>query len=84
MFDVKSKKAKKTNSSARFLEESTARQSAFGFIWPLIEEFYFEFSTLFFWFDLLLEARAEILDKISLVFWESWRQQKDFLKLNDL
>ena len=33
-----------------------------------------------FWFDLFLEARAEILEKISLVFWH----QKDILKLTDL
>jgi hypothetical protein len=32
---VKSKKAIKTNSLIRFLGESTARQSAFGFIGPL-------------------------------------------------
>ena len=29
------KKQKNPNSFLRFLEESTARQSAFGFIWPL-------------------------------------------------
>ena len=39
---------------------------------------------LFFWFDLFLEARAEILEKISLVFWKIWRHQKDILKLTDL
>ena len=39
---------------------------------------------LFFWFDLFLEARAEILEKISLVFWEIWRNQKDILKLTDI
>ena len=32
----------------------------------------------------LLEARAEILEKILLVFWEIWRHQKDILKLTDL
>ena len=32
LFAVKSKKANKSNSSVRFLGESTARQSAFGFI----------------------------------------------------
>ena len=35
MFAVKSKKANKTNSFVRVLGESTAHQSAFGFIWPL-------------------------------------------------
>ena len=39
---------------------------------------------LFFWFDLFLEAWAEILEKISLVFWEIWRHRKEFLKLADL
>ena len=39
---------------------------------------------LFFWFDLFLEARAEILEKNSVVFWEIWRHQKDILKLTDL
>ena len=29
--------------------------------------------TLFFWFDLFLEARAEILKKISLDFWSKQR-----------
>jgi hypothetical protein len=32
LFAVKSKKANKTNSFVRFLGESTARKSAFGFI----------------------------------------------------
>ena len=31
-----------------------------------------------------LEARAEFLEKISWVFWEIWRHQKDILKLTDL
>ena len=35
LFAVKSKKANKTNSFVHFLGESTARKSAFGFIWPL-------------------------------------------------
>ena len=39
---------------------------------------------LFFWFDLFLEARAEILEKIWLVFWKIWRHQKNILKLTDL
>ena len=37
-----------------------------------------------FWFDLFLEARAEILTKFSLVFWSILRQQKDISKLTDL
>ena len=36
----------------------------------------------FFWFE-LLEPRAEILEKISLVFWEILRRQKDIWKLGD-
>ena len=40
--------------------------------------------SLFFWFDLFLEARAEILKKISLVFWSKPWHQKDILKLTDL
>ena len=39
---------------------------------------------LFFWFDLFLEARAQILKKISLVFWSKQWHQKDILKLSDL
>ena len=35
LFAMKSKKANKTNLFVHFLGESTARQSAFGFIWPL-------------------------------------------------
>ena len=37
-----------------------------------------------FWFDLFLEARAEILEKNSLVFWKKIWHQKDILKLTDL
>ena len=37
-----------------------------------------------FWFDLFLEASAEILEKITLGFWDIWRHQKDILKLADL
>ena len=51
---------------------------------PLIGGFYFDSITQLFWFDLFLEARAEIMEKKSLVFWEIWRHQKDFLKLTDL
>ena len=40
--------------------------------------------TVRFWFDLFLEARAEILTKISLVFWSISRHQKDIAKLTDL
>ena len=43
----------------------------------LIGGFYFDSRTLLFWFDLFLEARSEILEKISLIFWEIWRHQKD-------
>ena len=50
----------------------------------LIEGFYFDSLTLLFWFDLFLEARAEILEKITLVFWEIWRHQTDILKLTDI
>ena len=44
--------------------------------------FWLSYTT--FWFDLFLEARVEILEKIPLVFWEIWRHQKDSLKLIDL
>ena len=39
---------------------------------------------LFFWFNIFLEGRAEILEKISLVFWSKRWHQKDILKLTDL
>ena len=39
---------------------------------------------LLFWFDLFLEASAEILTKIVLLFWSIWRHQKDISKLTDL
>ena len=39
---------------------------------------------LFFWFNLFLEARAEMLEKKFLFFWEIWRRQKDISKLTDL
>ena len=35
-------------------------------------------------FRVFLEARPEILTKISLVFWSIWRHQKDISKLTDL
>ena len=38
----------------------------------------------FFLFELFLEAKAEILENFSLVFWEIWRQQKDILQLTNL
>ena len=36
--------------------------------------------TLIFWFDLFLEARADILTKILLFLWSIWRQQKGHFK----
>jgi hypothetical protein len=45
---------------------------------PLIGWFYFDSLPLLFWFNLFLEARAEILTKISLVFWSIWRCQRTF------
>jgi hypothetical protein len=39
---------------------------------------------LFFWFDLFLEVRVEILEKKLLVFWSKQYHQKDILKLTDL
>jgi hypothetical protein len=53
-------------------------------LYTVIGGFYFYYLKLLFWFDLFLEARAEILEKIPLVFWEIWRHQKDILKLTDL
>ena len=50
----------------------------------LIGLFYFDSLTLLFWFGLFLEARAEILEKISLGFRKIWSHQKGFLKLTDL
>ena len=34
-----------------------------------------------FWFGLFLEARADILTKISLGYWSIWRHKKDISKL---
>ena len=39
---------------------------------------------LFFWFNLLLEARVEIPEKKPLVFLSKRWHQKDILKLTDL
>ena len=39
---------------------------------------------LFFWFDLSLEARAEISEIFSLLFWDKQFFHKDILKLSDL
>ena len=59
----------------------------------LFLDFYFPFRTnrdlildflQVFWFDLFLGASAEILEKISFVFWKIWRRQKDNLKLTYL
>ena len=41
-------------------------------------------TKLLFLIDFFLEARAEILEKISLVFWKTFWHQKDILKLTDL
>ena len=51
---------------------------------PLIGGFYFDSLKLLFWFDIFLEARVAILEKISLVFWKKFWHQKDILKLIDL
>ena len=59
-------------------------QKKWGHFIHLIREFYFDSVTLLFWFDLFLEARAEILEKILLVFWSKRWYQKDILKLTDL
>ena len=45
---------------------------------------YIDSITLLFGFDLILEARVEILEKISLVFWKKFWHQKDILNLSDL
>ena len=37
---------------------------------------------LYFWFGLFLEARVEILTKISLFLWSIWRHQKDHFEIN--
>ena len=39
---------------------------------------------LFFWFDLSLEARTEISEIFSLLFWDKRLLYKDILKLSDL
>ena len=39
---------------------------------------------LFFWFDLFLEARAEISEYFSLVLWEKRLFHKDIQKSSDL
>ena len=46
--------------------------------------FYFDSLTLLFWFDIFLEARTEILEKVLLFFWKKILHQKDILKLTDL
>ena len=45
---------------------------------PLSGGLYFDSFTLFFWFDLFLETRAEILEKFLFVFWEIWRHKEHF------
>ena len=45
-----------------------SKQKNTGHFIPLIGGFYFDFLKLLFWFDLFLEARAEVLEKISLGF----------------
>ena len=42
------------------------------------------FKDFFFWFNLFLEARAEILKKTQFVFVEIWRYQNLLLKFPDL
>ena len=50
------------------------------YTWGIL--FWLSYTT--FLFDPFLETRAEILEKISLMFWKIWRHQKDILKLTDL
>ena len=40
--------------------------------WSQHRDHLFKMSACLFWFDLFLEARAEVLTKISLVFWSIW------------
>ena len=40
--------------------------------WVKVVKNWVSLVSLFFWFELFLEARAEILEKISLVFWSKW------------
>ena len=54
-----------------------------GTLYQQLEDFILTL-TLIFWFDLFLEARAEFLEKNSLVFWKKFWYQKDILKLTDL
>ena len=51
---------------------------------PVIGGFCFDSLTLPFRFDLFLEARAEILKKLSLVFWEKQCLHKIISVFTDL
>ena len=57
----------------KIVEESNKNPPISSIKWPY-----------FFWFDLFLEARAEILEKFSLVRLSKRWHQKDILKLTDL
>ena len=49
-----------------------------------LEDFILTLLHYFFYLTLFLEARVEILKKISLIFWSKRWHQKDILKLTDL
>ena len=60
---------RKTISFIRFWKKLRLDNFCFEIYWPLIGGwFYFDSLRLLFWFDLFFEARAKILEKISLVF----------------
>ena len=48
---------------------------------PLIGGFYFDSFTLLFWFDLFLEARAEILEKKFIDFLEDLKTPKGHIEI---
>ena len=61
-------------------KRSNQKKAIYTSKWRIL--FWLSYTT--FLFDLFLEAKAEILEKISLVFWEIWRHQNDILKLTDI
>ena len=76
LFVVKSKKANKTNSFAclfvYFVGKSKARQSAFGFIWPLLLYFRYNVVILLATYIFPIIAIGLITIHMTIVLW--WRQ----------
>ena len=75
---------KKISRISALASKKRSNQKNKGTLYRKLEDFILTLLHYFFWFDLFLEARAEILEIFSLVFWSKLWHQTDILNLTDL